>query len=386
MKYNGLASYFEQDNPILPLGDIGFEVDTGKFKIGTGELPWNSLPYAGTDVVQETGTSTTSVMSQNAVTSALSTTLTGVLDVLLAGLSVLTSTPIEATDSIIVGFGKLQAQITSLTTTVSGKEPSITAGTSSQYWSGDKSWQTLDKTAVGLGNVTNTNTSTTTNITEGTKLFYTDARAIGAILTGWSVAVTRTAITAADSVSVALGKAQKYLNDLSTVAFSGSYADLGNRPYQLFKSNTPGSVTGTVSETKLISVFIPAGTFAANDHVTVTFCMNKPGTSNGFTPKAYLNNADSFAGATLLATYPTATAAQRFMIGSRTFTNRGSTSSQKIISTSLAVATDAGSMINTTTSSLAYDTSADLWVVVTCTPANTIDTITADWLTVEIKR
>lgn len=35
------------------------------------------------------------------------------------------------------------------------KEPTILAGTTSQYWRGDKSWQTLDKSAVGLGNVDN---------------------------------------------------------------------------------------------------------------------------------------------------------------------------------------------------------------------------------------
>ena len=37
-----------------------------------------------------------------------------------------------------------------------GAEPSITSGTTGQYWRGDKSFQTLDKTAVGLGNVDNT--------------------------------------------------------------------------------------------------------------------------------------------------------------------------------------------------------------------------------------
>ena len=41
-------------------------------------------------------------------------------------------------------------------TALDGKEPTITAGTTSQYWRGDKSWQTLDKTAVGLSNVNNT--------------------------------------------------------------------------------------------------------------------------------------------------------------------------------------------------------------------------------------
>jgi hypothetical protein len=35
-------------------------------------------------------------------------------------------------------------------------EPAITAGTTSQYWRGDKTWQTLNKAAVSLGNVDNT--------------------------------------------------------------------------------------------------------------------------------------------------------------------------------------------------------------------------------------
>lgn len=39
---------------------------------------------------------------------------------------------------------------------LSGKENVITAGTTAQYWRGDKTFQTLNKTAVGLANVDNT--------------------------------------------------------------------------------------------------------------------------------------------------------------------------------------------------------------------------------------
>lgn len=39
---------------------------------------------------------------------------------------------------------------------LAGKEPAFTAGTTTQYLRGDKSWQTLDKAAVGLANVDNT--------------------------------------------------------------------------------------------------------------------------------------------------------------------------------------------------------------------------------------
>jgi hypothetical protein len=40
--------------------------------------------------------------------------------------------------------------------TFNSKEPAISAGTTSQYYRGDKTFQTLDKAAVGLSNVDNT--------------------------------------------------------------------------------------------------------------------------------------------------------------------------------------------------------------------------------------
>ena len=45
---------------------------------------------------------------------------------------------------------------TDLQNALNAKENSITAGTTGQYWRGDKTFQTLDKTAVGLSNVDNT--------------------------------------------------------------------------------------------------------------------------------------------------------------------------------------------------------------------------------------
>lgn len=42
-----------------------------------------------------------------------------------------------------------------------GKEPTINAGSAGQYWRGDKSWQALDKSAVGLGSVENVAASAT---------------------------------------------------------------------------------------------------------------------------------------------------------------------------------------------------------------------------------
>ena len=46
-----------------------------------------------------------------------------------------------------------QSDITGLPTALSGKEPTITAGTTAQYWRGDKSWQTLP--AAGIADAPN---------------------------------------------------------------------------------------------------------------------------------------------------------------------------------------------------------------------------------------
>jgi hypothetical protein len=53
-------------------------------------------------------------------------------------------------------------------TALNGKEDTITAGTTGQYYRGDKSFQTLDKTAVGLSNVANVDTTNASNISSGT--------------------------------------------------------------------------------------------------------------------------------------------------------------------------------------------------------------------------
>lgn len=82
------------------------------------------------------------------------------------------SITINAGGSIInngtsTGFGGAWGSITGtlsdqtdLQTALDAKQPSIAAGTTAQYWRGDKTWQTLNAAAVGLGNVENTALST----------------------------------------------------------------------------------------------------------------------------------------------------------------------------------------------------------------------------------
>ena len=52
------------------------------------------------------------------------------------------------------------ATTSDLNTALATKEDKVTAGTTSQYFRGDKTWKTLNKSAVGLGNVDNTSDAT----------------------------------------------------------------------------------------------------------------------------------------------------------------------------------------------------------------------------------
>lgn len=49
---NDTAANWASVNPVLLIGEIGFENDTNKFKFGDGTTAWNNLPYAGTDAAQ----------------------------------------------------------------------------------------------------------------------------------------------------------------------------------------------------------------------------------------------------------------------------------------------------------------------------------------------
>lgn len=62
-------------------------------------------------------------------------------------------TVIDNTSGTNTGDNATNTQYSGL---AASKENTINAGTNAQYWRGDKSWQTLDKTAVGLPNVDNT--------------------------------------------------------------------------------------------------------------------------------------------------------------------------------------------------------------------------------------
>lgn len=44
---NDLAATWDSVNPTLAQGELGLEIDTGQFKVGTGSATWTALDYGG---------------------------------------------------------------------------------------------------------------------------------------------------------------------------------------------------------------------------------------------------------------------------------------------------------------------------------------------------
>lgn len=105
------AANWASVDPIPKLGEACLITDSNRFKWGDGVNPFSALPLAKGEV----------------------------------------------------GWGDIGGTLSSQTdlqAALDGKEPTIASGTTGQYLRGDKSWQTLDKAAVGLSNLSNSVTGT----------------------------------------------------------------------------------------------------------------------------------------------------------------------------------------------------------------------------------
>lgn len=83
----GTASEWNLSNPILSQGEAGFETDTGRFKVGNGLTPWNSLVYSsgvtgptGSTPSVSVGTTTTLNPGVNATVANSGTSTSAILN------------------------------------------------------------------------------------------------------------------------------------------------------------------------------------------------------------------------------------------------------------------------------------------------------------------
>ena len=143
-----------------------------------------------------------------------------------------------------------QSKINGLAASFTAKQDFITAGTTAQYWRGDKSWQTLNTTAVP----------------EGTNLYFLDSRVRAALMATYTTGPALP-VSTSDTLLQALGKlegqivANKTAFDSSGVWSKNStnvYYNGGNVGIGTNAPATALAVNGTVS-----SVAMATGTLSA---------------------------------------------------------------------------------------------------------------------------
>jgi len=163
------------------------------------------------------------------------------------------------------------------------KEPTITAGTTSQYWRGDKTFQTLDKTAVGLANVDNTSdankpVSTATQTALNAKAPTSRLISTGTGLTGGGdLSADRTLAVSFGSVS-------------AQTSFGASSAD-GSATTAARSDHTHGTPAHGAAEhaaIKISDLAAPAATVSWGSQRLSSLA--QPTSSNDAVPKAYINN------------------------------------------------------------------------------------------------
>lgn len=237
------------------------------------------------DHSQVSGNPHNTVTGQISETTNLWFTETRVLNTVIAGVVFTNPTAVTQTDTLVQAVGKLQAQINTKT--------SLALGTTSI-------------TAMA-GN------TTTSGITEGANLYFTDTRAkasaIAAPLTGLSVA-TGGVITATDTVLAAMGKLQNQVtaNGGGGSASSPTWVDI----------TTIGTVAAyvtpvSVQVTKFQGMLWIRGTFNVNTSVATNselFRISNLGAA--YKPYAY-STAGTARLLMLISSYNLSTAAQKFI-------------------------------------------------------------------------
>ena len=136
----------------------------------------------------------------------------------------------------------------------------------------------VTKTQVGLGNVQNIDTSITTNVVEGTNLYFTTARVLATVLSGLSAAAGSPAST--DTILQAMGKVKYFIDNIASTilgqvltgfAVAGSYTAITASDNILTAFGKIQKRFNNLGDAADKNTGTTAGTVAAGDRAANTF-------------------------------------------------------------------------------------------------------------------
>lgn len=149
---------------------------------------------------------------------------------------------------------------TALNAGLAGKENTISAGTTGQYWRGDKTWQTLN----------------TTSVTEGTNLYYTDTRARSSVSAGTGIGynsttgvITNTSPDQVVSLNSGTGISVTGTYPSFTVSSSVAAPTINNSVSRTFNSNYTVSSTRMSIVNYSVSISVTNPLLAGNSTASV---------------------------------------------------------------------------------------------------------------------
>lgn len=370
----GTAEQWTEANPVLRLGEQGYETDTvqlvggvcyHKFKIGDGETAWNDLPYMGLgNPVSEGGGGTVAWAD-------------------------ITGKPTEFTPSAHThGWSEITGKPSTFAPSahghgwdeITGKPTEFTPSAHGHGWdeiTGKPTEFTPSAHSHSWDSITGKPTEFTPSSHAHTASQISDfaASVRDTLLTGLAPG-TNEAIVGTDAVMVALAKLQ------AQISVASENLDLRIRkvdaPRFVLADDGP-SITGGAGIVAVRSIRIPANTFSAGFELLVRTRIRKTGTVGSTSTYLYVNTADSLSGAILAATL-TSGSSNIFIQMKRDLVVKAE--GTEVFRTNLTSSTD-DTTTNVQASLLAIDWTVDQYIITAVNSTSTSDSFINSMFLVE---